>query len=67
MILCLICKKEKDKSIYCKLLNNDICLSCCFIIAAGRAEILKRMKNSYSLDKETVINQCEACQAQMLK
>lgn len=67
MNVCVICNKEKDKAIDCRLISKKVCLSCCFIISAGRPEILKKMKNDYSLDKETVIKNCADCQTQMLK
>ncbi len=67
MSVCVICNKEKEKTVDCKLIVNKACLSCCFIISAGRPEILKKMKNNYGFNKEIVMKVCADCQSQMLK
>ncbi len=67
MSVCVICNKEKEKTIDCGLLKKKVCFSCCFIISAGRPEILKKMKNDYNLSKENIMKGCSDCQSQMLK
>ncbi len=67
MSVCVICNKEKEKTLDCKLLKSKVCFSCCFIISAGRPEILKKIKNDYGFSKETIMKACAECQSQMLK
>jgi len=67
MNVCIICSKEKEKIIECELLNGKVCLSCCFIIAGGRPEILKKLKNDYGLEKEVIIRCCSKCQPKIIK
>ena len=65
MNVCVICSKEKEKTADCKLLARKVCLSCCFIVAGGRPEILKKLKNDYGLEKEKIIRECSGCQPEI--
>jgi len=58
---CAICEKEVEKTVKCPLINRRVCLSCCFALSSGRADIIQRIRKEYELQKEEILRVCSTC------
>jgi len=58
---CAICEKEVKKTVKCPLINRRVCLSCCFALSSGRADIIQRIRKEYELQKEEILRACSTC------
>ena len=58
---CAICEREVEKTVKCPLINKLVCLSCCFAISSGRADMIQRIRKEYELQKEEILKACSSC------
>jgi len=58
---CAICGKEVEKTVRCPLINKSTCLSCCFALSSGRADMIQRIRKEYELQKEEILRACKSC------
>jgi len=58
---CAICEKEVEKTAKCPIINRLICLSCCFALSSGRADMIQRIRKEHSLQKEEILKACSSC------
>ena len=58
---CAICGKDVEKTVICPLIKRLMCLSCCFALSSGRADIIQRIRKEYDLQKEEILKACSSC------
>ncbi|MDD5688371.1 MAG: hypothetical protein PHE88_11145 [Elusimicrobia bacterium] len=59
-MICTLCSKETKKEVDCRLLNEKICMICCFSISSGDL-MMNKIRKEKGFVKDDILDKCLSC------